>query len=100
MHNEPVLSTRERVADIVIQILERRLGSRPVLDSDDLRKVGLSSLDMVNLMLAVESEFDLKIPETDMTPQNFRSLSAIDALITTLRGQAGQDQSPNITASV
>ena len=85
MLTDTALSTRDRVADIVAQILEARTGERPVLTGDDLRKVGLSSLDMVNLMLAVEAEFDLKIPETEMTPQNFRSLSAIETLVKTLR---------------
>ena len=85
MLTETLPSTRERVADIVVQILERRTGERPVLNGDDLRKIGLSSLDMVNLMLSVEAEFDLKIPETEMTPQNFRSLSAIETLVTALR---------------
>jgi acyl carrier protein len=86
MLNGTALSTRDRVADIVRQILERRAVKKPASVGDDLRAVGLSSLDMVNLMLAVEAEFDLKIPETDMTPQNFRSISAIDTLVTTLRG--------------
>jgi acyl carrier protein len=36
---------------------------------------------MVNLMLAVESEFGLKIPDRDMTPANFRSILRIDALV-------------------
>jgi acyl carrier protein len=39
---------------------------------------------MVNLMLAVEAEFDLRIPEAQMTPQNFRSISAINTLVSTL----------------
>ncbi len=86
MLNRTVLSTRDRVADIVLQILERRAVNKPDQLGDDLRAIGLSSLDMVNLMLAVEAEFDLKIPEADMTPQNFRSISAIDALIAALRG--------------
>ncbi len=86
MLNRTVLSTRDRVADIVFQILERRAVNKPDQLGDDLRAIGLSSLDMVNLMLAVEAEFDLKIPEADMTPQNFRSISAIDALIAALRG--------------
>jgi acyl carrier protein len=77
-------SIRDRIAAIVISIAERRSGARPDLTSDDLRKIGLSSLDMVNLMLAVEAEFDLKIPESDMTPRNFGSLSAIETLISTL----------------
>ena len=85
MLNRTVQSTRDRVSDIVLQLLERRAAKKPDQLGDDLRAVGLSSLDMVNLMLAVEAEFDLKIPEADMTPQNFRSISSIDALVTTLR---------------
>lgn len=86
MLNQTALSTRDRVADIVRQILERRAVKKPATLGDDLRAIGLSSLDMVNLMLAVEAEFDLKIPEGEMTPQNFRSIAAIDALVTTLSG--------------
>jgi acyl carrier protein len=36
---------------------------------------------MVNLMLAVENEFDIKIPDRDMTPSNFRSIAQIDKLL-------------------
>ena len=85
MLNRTVQSTRDRVADIVLQLLERRAVKKPDQLGDDLRAIGLSSLDMVNLMLAVEAEFDLKIPEAEMTPQNFRSISSIDALVTALR---------------
>ena len=74
----------DRVVGIVREILERRSVSRPILVDEDLREVGLTSLDMVNLMLAVEAEFDLKIPDADMTMVNFRSISAIDALVTSL----------------
>ena len=82
------VSTKDRVADIVFEILERRSVDKRVAADDDLREIGLSSLDMVNLMLAVEAEFDLKIPESDMTPQNFRSISRIENLVATLRGSA------------
>jgi acyl carrier protein len=36
---------------------------------------------MVNLMLAVEAEFDLKIPDREMTPSNFRSIACIVRLV-------------------
>jgi acyl carrier protein len=50
-----------------------------------LRDAGLTSMDMVNLVLAVESEFDLMIPETSITPANFRSVAAISTLIDVLQ---------------
>ncbi|MEA2904923.1 MAG: hypothetical protein QOG83_2855 [Alphaproteobacteria bacterium] len=82
------LSTKDRIADLIFEILERRSISKKVSADDDLREIGLSSLDMVNLMLAVEAAFDLTIPENDMTPQNFRSISRIETLVAALRDKA------------
>jgi len=84
MLDRPDFSPRERIVDIVVQILAKHSISRTVLPDDDLREIGLSSLDMVNLMLAVEAKFDIEIPERDMTPANFRSVSAIEVLVGTL----------------
>ena len=78
------LPAKDRVAGIVLDILSRRSARLQVQADDDLQSAGLTSLDMVNLMLSVEAEFDLKIPDSDMTPRNFRSISAIDALVSTL----------------
>jgi acyl carrier protein len=71
----------ERVAQLVRQLLARRSIDRSVGHDDVLSECGLSSLDMVNLMLAVETEFDIKIPDRDMTPSNFRSIAQIDKLV-------------------
>ncbi len=77
-------SSKDRVFGIVRDILERRSPARSLRADEDLRDAGLNSLDMVNLMLAVEAEFELKIPDVDMTLRNFRSISAIDALVSSL----------------
>jgi acyl carrier protein len=71
----------ERVAQLVRQLMARRSIDRLVGYDDVLSDCGLSSLDMVNLMLAVETEFDIKIPDRDMTPSNFRSIAQIDKLV-------------------
>lgn len=81
-------TTRQRVAALVRQLLAKRAIDRSVGDDDDLGESGLSSLDMVHLMLAVESEFDLKIPERDMRPANFRTVARIDALVASLMDQS------------
>jgi acyl carrier protein len=85
--NSAAPNTRHRVAELVRRLLAKRGIERAVGDNDDLAESGLSSLDLVNLMLAVESEFDLKIPERDMRPANFRSLARIEALVASLTGQ-------------
>jgi acyl carrier protein len=81
-------SQEDRVVDVVKRLLAELSINRPVCSDDDLREVGLSSLDMVNLMLSVEAEFDLEIPEIDITSANFRSISAISNLVTTLLNNA------------
>ena len=78
--DRPVL-TADRIIALVRAILEKRSIARSVGRDDDLGECGISSLDMVNLMLAVETEFDLKIPDRDMTPANFRTIARIQALI-------------------
>jgi acyl carrier protein len=79
------MSPRERIARLARRILAARAIERPFSAEDDLREVGLTSLDMVNLVLAVESELGVSIPERDITPANFRSVSSIEALVTALR---------------
>lgn len=79
-----VADSRGRIAGLVIDILEKRSVSKVISADEDLREIGLTSIDMVSLMLAVEGEFDLTIPESEMTPQNFRSVAAIDSLVAVL----------------
>ena len=76
----------ERVSALVKTQLAKRSINRPVGRDDDLSESGLSSLDIVNLMLSVEAEFGLTIPESDMRPANFRSMARIEALMTALLG--------------
>jgi acyl carrier protein len=82
----------DRVADLARRAIDKQ-GSgkqpitKPIGNDDDLRACGLSSLGLVNLMLAVETEFDLKIPERDMTPANFRSIARITELVRELSSQ-------------
>jgi acyl carrier protein len=80
-------NTKHRVAELVRRIFAKRGMECAVGEDDDLSESGLSSLELVNLMLAVESEFDLKIPERDMRPANFRSIARIEALVSSLMAQ-------------
>jgi acyl carrier protein len=75
----------DRITALVRAILEKRAITRTIGCDDVLSDCGISSLDMVNLMLAVEGEFELKIPDRDMTPANFRTVARIEALVEKLQ---------------
>jgi acyl carrier protein len=76
---------RQRLIEMVEEMLAKNAVTRPVCVDDQLSEAGLTSLDMVNLMLAVEAEFDIMIPSSDITPANFRSIASIEALILKIR---------------
>lgn len=85
MSSDAQAVSAENVAAVVRRILEERSIQATVLPESDLRDVGLTSLDMVALVLSVEAEFDLTIPESQITPANFRSIASINALVVSLR---------------
>ena len=86
MLDRPSVGPQERVSAVVHRMLSDRSITRMVASDDDLRQAGLSSLDMVNLVLTIEAEFDVRIPETDITPANFRSIALISKLVVSLLG--------------
>ena len=71
----------KRVSQLVDMILKRNGETRPVSPNDELADIGLSSIDMVNLMLSVEAEFDITIPQSELTIENFHSVHQIEALL-------------------
>jgi acyl carrier protein len=71
----------DRLLGLAKQILDKNSITRPLAINDPLIEAGLTSIDMVNLMLTVEAEFDIVIPEAEITPENFRTISTIEALI-------------------
>jgi acyl carrier protein len=79
-------SSADRVTRLVSELLAKRAIDKPVGHSDSLTEIGLSSLDIVNLMLGVETEFAVKIPDREMRPSNFRSIAQIDQLVSKLLG--------------
>lgn len=77
-------AVRERLLTLVAQILGKPGEAQSIPLDARLSELGMSSIKMVNLMLAVEGEFDLSIPQNDITPENFRSVQSIEALLARL----------------
>jgi acyl carrier protein len=73
-----------KIADIVHRLLRDRSVDREFGFVDNLRDVGLTSLDMTSLVFAVEAEFAIEIPDRAITPANFTSVASIGRLIRTL----------------
>lgn len=74
-------SVQERVISLVTNILSTNSIVVDVLPGSRLADIGMTSMDMVNLMLAVDAEFDMMIPQADITPENFQSPQSIERLV-------------------
>jgi acyl carrier protein len=89
-NQRPAGAARERLIDLVRQMLGQRAAPRPLRIDARLNDLGMSSIKMVSLMLAVEAEFDVTIPQSEITPENFDSISAIEALVLRLMDPSGR----------
>lgn len=72
----------DRINAVVAQFLKNAPQIPP---QQDLEELGMTSMEMVNLMLSIEAEFDLTIPSSKLVPANFRTIENIDALVRDLK---------------
>jgi acyl carrier protein len=73
----------KRLIALVRSILIQNAITADVDAESLLVDVGLTSMDMVNLMLGVEAEFDFTIPQAEITPENFQSVRTLQQMIMT-----------------
>jgi acyl carrier protein len=84
MAGGPRARIRERLVRLVRQILGASAASRPLPADVSLSDLGMSSLKMVNLMLAIEAEFDTVIPQSEITPEHFETIGSVERLLARL----------------
>ena len=71
----------DRILALVKAILEQNSIVAELDPETRLVDVGLTSMDMVNLMLGVEAEFDFTIPQSEITSENFQSVKTLQRMI-------------------
>ncbi|AHY55362.1 acyl carrier protein [Bradyrhizobium japonicum] len=74
---------RDRIIKLVKGILEQNSLTADITPQAKLVDAGLTSMDMVNLMLGVEAEFDFTIPQSEITPENFQSVETLERMVAT-----------------
>jgi acyl carrier protein len=78
---QSVAEIQSRIAALVQGILEQNSITAEVTPDAKLVDIGLTSVDMVNLMLGVEAEFDFTIPHDEITPENFQSVATLQRMV-------------------
>ena len=82
------MNTSDTIRDFIThEILHETLAS-PLGDDDQLVNSGIiDSLGVMTLLSFLEEQFSIKIPDSELTPENFASLSTITALVESQRGR-------------
>ena len=78
---QAVNDVQDRLLALVKSILDQNAIAADLEPTTLLVDVGLTSMDMVNLMLTVEAEFDFTLPQSEITPENFQSVETLNRLI-------------------
>lgn len=68
---------KDQILDILSEIVDDDVESCTTLIDDGV----LSSLDIIQLIGALNDEFDISIPATEIIPQNFNSVDAMAAMV-------------------
>lgn len=75
------LTIRERLLTLVRKAIGAPGAARPLAVDARLADLGISSIKMVGLMLAIEAEFNIMIAQSEITPENFASITSMEAML-------------------
>jgi acyl carrier protein len=75
------IDVRNRIVALIKAILQQNAIAADVGPEARLVDIGLTSMDMVSLMLGVEAEFDFTIPQAEITPENFQSVATLERMV-------------------
>jgi len=75
------IDIRNRIVALIRAILAQSGIAANISPEARLVDIGLTSMDMVNLMLGVEAEFDFTIPQGEITPENFQSVDTLERMV-------------------
>lgn len=76
----------ERIRAVVAKHARLAVDVSALTDNSDLYEAGLTSLTTVNLMLAVEDEFDIEFPDKKLGRKTFESIRSLSEVVEELLG--------------
>ncbi len=76
---------QDTIRDILRKHAKLSIPVEKLGDEDDLYRAGMTSHASVNVMLALEGQFDVEFPDRMLRRGVFESMAAIEAAITELR---------------
>jgi acyl carrier protein len=83
------VNTSDQIRRVIGEHAKLSVDCETVDSQADLFQMGMTSHASVNVMLALEEEFDVEFPDRMLRKSTFESISAIESAITELVGVVG-----------
>jgi acyl carrier protein len=81
----PEHHVKSAIRQIIKETAHFEVSMDSMSDDDDLYEAGLSSLNTIQLMLAIERHFDIEIPDHMLNRSLFQSVNSLSDAITSLQ---------------
>jgi acyl carrier protein len=81
-----MLTTKDQIRQFVLEKFPA-FHQKGLQDQESLIESGVfDSMGMLELVMFVESAFNIVVEDTDMTPENFESIDALSAFVESKKG--------------
>jgi acyl carrier protein len=74
-------SAQQMIKDFIQNELSYGLGDGFTVDTDLIEQGVIDSMSLLRLVTFLEEQFGIEVRDEDLVPENFRSLTAINAFI-------------------
>ena len=82
MATQPIPQQESLENQLVQLVSERLLETQPGFDADsNLYESGLDSMAIMHLLILIEEEYGVALPESELTRQNFSTVRSVAGLI-------------------
>jgi acyl carrier protein len=72
----------ERVRSVLARHVPAGVAAGCVARDEPLSSVGVDSIRSIELLLDLESTFEIHFPDELLTPENFRTLDSLESIVT------------------
>jgi len=72
---------KKKLRDFIFQELVFVAAPEQFSDDDDLLEAGLDSMGIMRLIMHIENEFGITLPDTEIEPENVQSFNALEQWI-------------------
>jgi acyl carrier protein len=69
---------KKKIRDFILEELIFVSAPENFTDDDDLFEAGLDSMGIMRLVMFIETEFDITLPDNEIEPQNLRTVLSLE----------------------